>query len=271
MSMLEPIVNLAIPLYISGLNVSVASDTVIALAPGQARDNNDVLDMPVGYPNANGGVLPAPSFLNCPQPIFINSAVVGANGLDQGVLVLSSNYIIYLIADSRGYKPVAGLLSLYSNQYPLLPFGYDSFRIIGFASTDASNHFTQASVLNAAFEKAYFLQPAVSVLSGGNSTTFAAIDLSGAIPTTTDPFVIAYLNVIFTPSAAGDVVQFRPTTSTATSGLVTIVGQAAGIAQTECVAVMTGVGSSKPEVDYKVSVSGDAVSVLVEGYSVTLA
>lgn len=271
MSTLEPIVNLPLPLYISGLNLSVASTTVIAIAPGQARDVNDQIDMPVGFPNYIGGLTPAPTFLNCPQPLFVNSGVVGANGLDAGTLAASSNYIVYLIGDSTNFKPVAGLISLASNQYPLLPAGYDSYRIIGFVSTDSSVHFTAASILNAAFEKSYFLQPYVSVLSGGNATTFTAIDLSSAIPTTTDPFVIAYLNVIFTPAAVGDVVQFRPTGSTATSGLVTIVGQAAGISQTECVTVMTGVASSKPEVDYKVTASGDSVSVLVEGYSVTLA
>ncbi len=266
----EPIVALPIPKYIMGLNISVASTTVIALEPGQARDHGDVIDIPVGYPNYAGTVLPKPNFFNCPSPLYINSGVVGANGLDVGVLAASSFYIVYLIADSSGFNPAAGLLSLYSNQYPLLPKGYDSYRIIGFVGTDGSTHFTAGSVLNSKFEKSYFLQPYVSVLAGGNATTFTAIDLSTPIPTTTDPFVIAYINVIFTPANVGDTVQFRPTTSTATSGIVTIVGVAAGVPQVECVAVMTGVGSSKPEIDYKVSVSGDSVSVLVEGYEVTL-
>ena len=267
--MSEPIVNLPIPLYISGLGVSVASNTVIALAPGQARDTFNQIDMPVGYANYEGGIFPAPSYLNCPQPLFINSSVVGINGLDSGTLAASSNYIVYLIADSRNYKPVAGLLSAYSNPYPLLPAGYDSYRIIGFVSTDSSIHFTAASVLNAKNEKAFFLQPYVSVLSGGNATTFTAVNLSTPIPTTTDPFVIAYLNIIFTPAAVGDVVQLRPTGSTATTGLVTIVGVTAGVSQTECVQVMTGVSGSVPEVDYKVTASGDSVSILVEGYTVT--
>ena len=266
----EPIVNLQLPLYIDGLNVSVASTTVIALAPGQARDNQNQIDMPVGYSNLNGGVQPAPTFLNCPQPIFINSAVVGVNGLDQGVLAASSNYIIYLIADASGFKPVAGLLSLYSNQQPLLPFGYSSYRIVGFVTTSGGTAFTAASVLNAKGLKAFFIQPYVSVLSGGNSTTFAAVALTTPVPTTTSPFVIAYLNVIFTPAAVGDVVQLRPTGSgTGTTGLVTIVGQAAGVSQTACVAVMTGVSGGQPSIDYKVTAAGDSVSILVEGYTLT--
>lgn len=273
MANVEPIVNLPLPLYISGLNISVASNTVIAIAPGQARDSADQIDMPVGFPNLIGStVTPAVSFFNCPQPLFINSAVVGANGIDSGALAASSNYIIYLIGDSRNFKPVAGLLSLYSNQYPLLPQGYDSYRMIGFVSTDGAVHFTAVSVLNAAFEKAFFLQPAVSVLAGGNSIAFATVDLSAAITTTVAPFVIAYLNVIFTPAAVGDVVQLRPIGGgTGTANLVTIVGQAAGVAQTECVAVMTNVSAGQPKIEYKVTAAGDSVNILVSGWTVTLA
>lgn len=267
----EPIVNLPIPLYILGLNISMASNTVIAIAPGQARDSSDQIDMPVNYPNYNGGILPAPTPLNCPSPLFIDSGVVGPNGLDKGVLAASSSYLVYLIADSRNFKPVAGLLSLYSNQYPLLPSGYDSYRLLGAVSTTAGTIFSAATIRNYIYQKSFFLQPAVSVLAGGNAIVFTAQALNAAIPTTTDTFVIAYLNVIFTPAVAGHTVQFRPTGSTATSGVVTIVGVAAGVAQTTCVAVMTDVSGGQPSIDYKVSAAGDSVSVLVEGYSVTTA
>jgi hypothetical protein len=240
-------------LYIQGLNVSAASTTILAIAPGQCRDSNDNIDMV--YPN----------------PTFINPAVVGVNGLDAGTIAASTNYIIWAIADSSNKLLPGFILSLQSNAAPLIPFGYDSFRLIGFVTTDGSSHFLAANILNAAFEKGYFLQPAISVLSGGNATSFTAIDLSTAIPTTTSPFVIALLTVTFIPAAAGDVVVFRPTVSTATANLVTITGVAAGIAQTQNVIVNCGVNSSKPEIDYKVTASGDAVSVLVYGYYVTLA
>lgn len=254
-------------LYISGLNVSVASNTVIALAPGQARDMNDVIDMPVGYANLQGNVYPAELYQNYLPPLYLNSAVNGVNGLDYGALAASTNYGVWLIGDSRGYNPVAGLISLTSNAYPLIPAGYDSLRLIGFAATDGSTHFT--SVLNAVGLKSFYLQPFVSVLSAGNATSFTAIDLSSAIPTATDVDVIAFLSVQFTPSAAGDIVQFRPTGSSATAGLVTITGLTAGVPQQQYQQVICGVASSLPKIDYKVSVSGDAVTVLVSGYSVT--
>lgn len=258
-------------LYLSGLNISVASTTVLAIAPGQARDSSDNIDMPVGFPNLQGNTVPATQFQNYMPPLFINSAVNGANGLDQGSLIATMDYAIYLIGDSRGYNPVAGILSLTSNAYPLLPLGYDSYRLLGFIQTDGSVHFVASSTnpLNARNLRSFYLSPAVSVLSGGNATSFTAIDLSTPIPTTTARDVIAFLQVTFTPLAIGDTVQFRPTSegTPQTAGLVSISGIAAGIAQTQYIQVICGVGSSKPEIDYKVSVSGDSVSVLVAGYA----
>ena len=239
-------------LYISGMNLSVASTTVMAIAPGQCRDQNDAIDME--YDNA----------------LYLNSAVNGAGGLDTGTLAASTNYLIWAIADSHNKLPNSGLISLQSNVAPLLPYGYDSLRLIGAVSTDSSTHFSAATVLNANYYKGYFLQPAVSVLSGGNATSFTAIDLSSAIPTTSDPFVIALATVTFIPAAVGDTVTFRPTGSTATANLPVITGIAAGVAQTQSIALNCGVGSTKPEVDYKVSVSGDSVSISIYGYYVTL-
>lgn len=271
-------------LYISGMNVSVASTTVMAIAPGQCRDSTDNIDMnyytPIGG-NASfaeqhyNGLIPAPtSFTNAPSfllPLFINSAVVGFNGLDAGVLAASTNYCIYAIADSSGKRPNGGIITLQSNAAPLLPRGYDSFRLIGMVTTSAGTAFLAASVLNAAFYRGFYLSPPISVLSGGAATTFTAIALSTAIPTTTDPFDIALLTVTFIPFAAGDTLQFRPTGSTATANLVTLTGTTAGIAQTFMIAVNVGIAGGLPSIDYKVSVAGDSASVSVNGYYVTIA
>ena len=152
-----------------------------------------------------------------------------------------------------------------------MPSGYDSYRLIGFIETDSSSHFVYDAThkpQNMAGFLQYYNSPAISVLSGGNSTTFAAIDLTGssAIPTTTLPNVIVGLLVTFTPAAAGDVVQFRPTGSTATGNLPTIVGVSAGIAQSQYIVMIAGVGSSKPEIDYLVTSGSDAVSVSVASW-----
>ncbi len=251
---------------IFGLNISVASTTVLAIAPGQTRDSTDSIDMPVSFPGINGNRVPPVLFQNYLQPLLINAATTGANGLDTGSLGVSLQYSVWLIGDSRGYLPVAGLLSLTSSNFsPLLPFGYDSLRLIGFIETDGSSHFVYAThkPQNMVGFLQYFNQPPLSVLSGGNATSFTAIDLTtnSAVPTTTLPNVIVGLLVTFTPVAANDVVQFRPTGQTAAA--VTISGVAAGVAQTQYVVMIAGVGSSKPEIDYLVTSGSDAVSVSV--------
>src|ERR1700678_2372891 len=104
-------------LYVSGMNISIASTTVLAIAPGQCRDISNNIDIAIGWPNLQGNIIPSVLYQNYMQPLFINSAVNGANGLDQGTIAASTQYGIWVIADSRGYKPVAGLLSLTSNAY----------------------------------------------------------------------------------------------------------------------------------------------------------
>lgn len=257
-------------LYISGLNVSIASTTILAIAPGQARDSNDNIDMPVSFPNLLGNTFPVTQFQNYMPPLFINSAVNGANGLDAGILAASTQYAIYLIGDSRGYNQVAGLLTLTSNAFPLIPLGYDSYRLIGFIETDPSIHFVFAThePQEMVSATAYYLQPPVSVLSGGNSTTFAAVALTAAIPSAGLPNVIVELLVTFIPAAVGDTVQIRPTGSTATAGLVTITGLVAGIAQSQYIQVIAGVnGTPDPSIDYEVTSASDSVSMSVVGWT----
>lgn len=256
-------------LYVSGMNISVAGNTILAIAPGQARDQNDTIDMPVGFPNLQGNTVPPVLVQNYFQPIYINTAIVGAGGIDQGTLAASSSYCVWVIGDSRGYLPVAGIVSLYSNAFPRLPLGYDSLRLLGFVTTSAGTAFQAASVLNAKFTRAFYLQPGVAEISAGNATTFTAVDLASSIPTTTAPFVIAYFLVTFTPSAAGSNVQFRPTGSTATAGLPTISAIAAGQPQQQYIQLMCGVSGGQPSIDYKVTAAGDAVTAVCVGYSYT--
>ncbi len=256
-------------LYVSGLQISPASTTVLAVAPGAARDSNNVMDIVVGLANYQGIDNPAQLFQDFQPGLLINSTINGANGLDTGTIAASTQYAVYLIGDSRMYNNAAAVLSLTSNVAPLMPSGYDSVRLIGFIETDASSHFVYAThkPQNISNLQTYYLSPAVSVLAGGNATTFTAIDMSTPVPTTTLQNIIVNLFVVFTPAAAGDLVQFRPTGSSSTAGLPTIPGIAAGIPQSQYIQVIAGVGASKPEIDYLVSSAGDAVSVSVASWA----
>lgn len=257
-------------LYLTGLQLSSNAPTgatAIIVAPGAARDSTNSIDMVVGLQNYFGIDNPALQNINYQPGLLVNSLVNGVNGLDTGAIAASTQYAVYLIGDSRNYNNTAAVLSLTSNTAPILPSGYDSYRLIGFWATDGSKNFVYATnkPQNIAGLQTYFLSPGISVLSGGTATSFTAIDLTtnSALPTTTLQNIIVTILVTFTPVAAGDVVQFRPTGSSATGNLWTITGVTAGIAQSAYIQMIAGVGSSKPEIDYKVTSGSDAVSVSV--------
>jgi hypothetical protein len=69
--------------------------------------------------------------------------------------------------------------------------------------------------------------------------------------------------VTFIPSSSNDIVQFRPTGSSVTTNLRNIVGITAGIAQTQYLTVIAGVGASVPSIDYSVTSASDSVSVSI--------
>ena len=265
----DPIYSLPF-LYISGLKLSIASTKIIAISPGQCRDSNDKIDMPVGFQNLQGLTQPAILPANYRQPLFVNSGAVGINGLDAGVLAASSQYAVYVIADSRGYNAVAGIMALAAKAFPVMPLGYDSLRLIGFVSTNASTNFVFSTNKPQMMFNAldYALSPAVSVRAGGSATTFTGVDLNTVVALGTLPNVMVTLAVTFIPAGDGSYVQFRATGSSLTAGVPTITAIAANVAQTSYINVVCGVnGSSHTSLDYLVSASSDQVSFSVIAYT----
>lgn len=236
-------------LYINGLNVSndvTTPNTKVRLASGQCRDSNDVMDI---------------SLLTA---VIIDTAVIGdINGLDQGVLLASKVYAIYAIGDSTNKKQPAGLISLASNSVPLMPFGYDSYRLVGYAVTDASVHFLKMYVAgNNNVRQLYFDAPQATAVTAGNATSYTAVALTVLVPAIENlPVSIAYA---FTPGAASRVLNLTP--GNGTGNAVTITGQVTSVVISGNATVLSKVTSAVPEVDYKVSNSGDAVALNVAGF-----
>lgn len=107
--------------YLSGLTLSRNAgtpNTKIDVAAGACADSTNVLAMAV-----------AAGTIDC--------GTVGVNGLDAGVLVLSTWYHAYAIAKVDG---TTGLLASTSASSPVLPSGYTLFRRLGSFKTDASVH-----------------------------------------------------------------------------------------------------------------------------------
>ena len=70
------------PLYLEGLSLSWLSNTTLFITPGNAKDFTDT------------------NTILTTSGITINAALVGANGLDNGVLAADSYYAVYIIGDS---------------------------------------------------------------------------------------------------------------------------------------------------------------------------
>lgn len=234
-------------LYVNGLKVSndaTTPNTKIDLGTGSARDSNDVMDIILS------------------TAVVINAAANGAiNRLDAGTLAASSVYAVYVIADSSNKHQPAGLLSLASNSAPTLPFGYDSYRRVGYAVTDSSVHFLKAYISgNNNYRRFTYDSPQATSVTAGTSATYAAINLSTLVPAIDDKPVVFRAN--WTANAAADTFNMQGGNSTGDQW--TMISPVAG-ATAHTVGfglVLSHLVAGVPTSNYKVSaVGGVAINV----------
>lgn len=234
-------------LYINGLVVSnnaTTPNTKVNLASGQARDVNDVMD------------------INLLTAVVIDTAVIGdINGLDQGVLLASRLYAVYVIGDSTNKHQPAGLISLSANSVPLMPFGYDSYRKVGYAVTDSSVHFLKAYISgNNNARRFTYDSPIATSVTAGTSATYAAIDLSNMVPAVDQTPVTFRAN--WTANAAAD--TFNMQGGNGTGDQWSLISQVAG-ATAHTIGfgvVLSQLVTAVPTSNYKVSaVGGVAINV----------
>jgi hypothetical protein len=229
--------------YINGMQLAWASTTTLTVKNGQCRDSQNVFDIVVSTASTT-----------------INGAANGLNGLDTGSLATSTLYYVFAIAASTAYQASGFIIS--ASATPVLPSGYDIYRRIGYARTDGSSHFLMFYQSGIGGSRKYILDAPISVLSGGSSATFVALDLSGAIPPI-DKCLVG-LQASFTPNAAGDIATIRPSGSSSTTSLI-ISGVVAAKAQQLSVESMALLISGVPKIDYEVTASG-ALTLLVASF-----
>lgn len=240
-----PVTNLPF-LYINGLQVTVGDNTNLTISSGQCRDSTNTND------------------ILFTTGVNLNAATNGVNGLDTGTFAATKTYYVYAIGSSLNEKVPASLMSL-SASAPVIPSGYDVFRQIGFAFSDDSVHFLKMFALGNDNYRQLWLDARRNVLAGGTSATFAAVDLSGAIPLMSGIGNMSiYMYYSFTPNTAGDAASIRPTGSASTT-FIDITGVVAAKAQVGQIKVVSAIGSSKPEIDYLVAASG-SLTLSVQGF-----
>ncbi len=232
-------------LDVNGLQLSWASNTTLGVTTGRSRDSSNTMDI----------VLSA--------PIVINAATTGANGLDTGSLAATTWYNVFVVGDSLANKAPATVISTSST--PLLPKGYSSYRHIGWAKTDGSSHFLKFYQSGINSTRRYQWDVPIAILSGGTSTTFAAIDASVGAPKQAMPI---FLNIAYTPTAAASTASIRPTGSSAAalSCPVELKSNVDDVAVKESsVQVLPQLSAGNASLDYIVT-SGDALTLTVSGF-----
>lgn len=248
----------ASPLYINGAIISnnaTTPNTKLNVSSGIMRDQSGMLDIAIG------------DYLNTDTSTVINTAVVGMNGIDVGVLQASKVYYVYVVADTSGANPTGAMVSLSAPATgPVMPYNYDAYRHIGYIHTDSSVHFIAANWIGSSNKrKMAYYAPVQSAISAGNDTTYTAFSLAPLVPTIQ---TVATFYVSLTPSAASRVANLAPfggaNPQLTVSGQVTSVG----IAGQGEVTVL--VDSSLPKIAYEVTNSSDAVSIKVVSYEFTV-
>ena len=245
--------------YINGLQISndaTTPNTVLNIGSGVTIDSTDTFQM------INNGV------------ISINAATVGLNGIDTGVLAASKVYAVYLVSDPVTLQPIGAMISLNyvspaSTLQPYMPFSYSAFKLIGFATTDASAHFLPGywTADNSSWRLFMYDAPLATAITAGTSTSYVNVNLTAAVPNHNNLPVL--VNSVFTPTAAGSALVLQP--GNAVGAAATVLGQVAAVVVNSVSLVMAQPvvisTVSSPVVNYKVVGS---VAVNVSGYYFTV-
>lgn len=261
MAISTPIVN-ARQYYINGLKLAFLTTTTMTVTAGRCSNSTNVNDISVGLPlnvaATQTGVLPVASGTGT---VTINTAVNGAAGLDTGAMANNTFYAVYAIGDSYGIEPGSALISANLTS-PLLPAGYDMFFRIGYVKSGGSADLLPFRQDGCGLDRWMWYDAAIATsVTAGSSATYAAVDASAGLPSST-PTMVNWL-CTFTPTAAADKLVLVPGTSTATAGYASASGSVAAVANTVNLICPTD-SPNTDAIDYKVT--GSAVAISVAAY-----
>jgi hypothetical protein len=243
-----PVVNAGY-LSVQGLQLAWGTNTTLTMAAGQARDSTNVNDI----------VLSA--------PVTLNAAASGINGIDTGTLAASSLYAVYVVGDSSQNNPTGSVISLATNAAPLLPVGYDMYRLIGWIRTDGSSHFLLGYWSGRSNERTFIYDvPIATAITAGASATYAPVVLTTFVPAFQN--VLVKMEINWTSNAAGDTLALQSYSAVGDTYkyIAPVAGASAHTLVREYVQAQLNVAA--PEINYKVSAG--TVALNVAGYQYTI-
>jgi hypothetical protein len=135
------------------------------------------------------------------------------------------------------------------------------YRRIGWVLTDATSDNLLFWQYGSDQERVYYYDVGISELSGGSSTTYAAIDLASSVPPIATRVI---MDVAYTANSATNNAEFLPFGSSATNGIVRF-GYGVAAAQVGQAVIPCRLDGAVPKIQYKVDTS-DALTLLTVGY-----
>lgn len=243
--------------YLTIKNDSTTPNTKFTISPGSGLDINQTYQLTV------------------PSTLTVDATKNGANGLDTGSLAASTVYSVFIIGDVVNANTTAGLISA-SIYLPLIPDGYQTCKLIGYIVTDASSHFLKGYWGANGDSSRIFMYdaPQATSITAGNATSYTAIDLTTLVPSQATQYIPTaqvigtWINSSFTPGAASRTLSMQP--AGGTGDAITITGQVTSVPVTTQSYIYHTFVTTKPEISYKVSNSGDAAAINVAGFEFIL-
>lgn len=260
-----PIVNLG-NLYVNGARLTYLTATTMSVGAGQVRDSTDTVDIIVGgnvlsSTSNPGGEQGTNNPVTASAAVTINTAIVGAGGLDAGTIANDTHYDVFVIGDSRGFNNGSALLST-SATAPSLPLGYDSFRRVGSVLTSNAAALLAFDQRGNGLDRTMTYRTSIATdVTAGTSNTFAAVDVSASIPV---GGITGIFKCVWTPAVANDTLELRCGDSATDAGQAITSGAVAGVV--ESVNLVCPVGATLASgIDYK-ALDGTAIAINVQGY-----
>ncbi len=265
---LDQIYNGAV-LYKNGGTITVTpTSKLLVISPVICRDSTNGFDINVGnyygqtYQDPFGAIVTVAPFATT-----VNGALNGLNALDTGTLAASTVYAVYAIYDPSNYNQSGYILSLNTvnpymppGQYPT---GYAAWRRIGWAITNASTQFEVFLQSGSSSVVVYNADVPVAALSGGTSTTQAAVSLAATVPAVNGMMVL--IDAAFTPASASDTAKISYSGGTIASSRNIITGQVSAVVNNQQMQVPLALIGGVPKIDYILSAAG-ALTLYVNGF-----
>lgn len=196
------------------------------------------------------------------EEIVIDAASNGLNGLDTGTLAASKVYSVFLVADPVDQQPMGAMVSLAA--VPLLPFGYSVYKLIGYATTDASAHFLKGYwTAGNSGTRTFTYDAPIIALNAGTQTSYTGVALTTFVPAVDNTPVSIYS--LFAANAAGNVENLQGYNSTG-DAVTVIAPVATGTANTTALTtVLAQLNTAAPSIKYKITAG--TLSLYVAGYT----